>query len=356
MKLLLISTLYPTKDHPDYGTYVKAIHQAYLDQGMEVDLVTFMREGGKLKKALEMRRFKSALKDALERASDYDVINVQYPYFAAPIIRKKLYQLRTPIVTSVHGSDVFADSAYKEKQLEDTAVLMANSHRVITPSEFFKKKLLENYLLEPTRVTSCPPGGFDGSAYSGTRRASETLRISVVGRLVLEKGLPTVFKALSELKDELPSYELRIVGGGEDESVLKSLAEKEQVSAVFTGAVSPKELPVIYESTDLFIFPTELEESLGMVGLEAMYGGAFVIASEIGAIPEYLENQVEGLLFKPGDVSSLKEAIISYLGLSEEDKHAMIERAKMKASSYEKSQVARELYDLMKRVQREETL
>lgn len=75
------------------------------------------------------------------------------------------------------------------------------------------------------------------------------------------------------------------------------------------GWVEGDEKEHVFETSQLFVFPS-LNDSFGLVNLEAMVHGLPIISTNVGAIPEYIENNVNGLLINPGDSKSLAESIV----------------------------------------------
>ena len=61
--------------------------------------------------------------------------------------------------------------------------------------------------------------------------------------------------------------------------------------------------------SDIFVLPSVEREGLGLAIIEAMAMRKPVIGSELGGIPEVIENGVNGLLFPPGDTDKLLYAI-----------------------------------------------
>jgi len=78
---------------------------------------------------------------------------------------------------------------------------------------------------------------------------------------------------------------------------------------LFSGFVSYDDLPKYYTMADLVIVPSEIYESFSYTVAQAMSCGKAVIASNIGGIPETLNYSAAGLVFKPGDSSSLTNKI-----------------------------------------------
>ena len=79
-------------------------------------------------------------------------------------------------------------------------------------------------------------------------------------------------------------------------------------------------MPDAYAAMDVFILPS-LIEGLPMVLLEAMASGLSVIASEVGNIPEVLENGRCGMLVEPGREHRLANAMIELLSSGEKRGH-----------------------------------
>lgn len=87
-----------------------------------------------------------------------------------------------------------------------------------------------------------------------------------------------------------------------------------------------------------------MEESLGLVGLEAMACEVPVIGSYIGGLKDYIKDKENGFFFTPGNAEELSNKIELYLSLSSSEKQKMTEAAKRKAQRYASEIVGRELY------------
>jgi len=130
-------------------------------------------------------------------------------------------------------------------------------------------------------------------------------RLGFVGRLSPEKGLTVLVEAFGNLR-RAHDVHLNIIGEGPVKgSVLrqvKSLGLQDQVT--FHGYMPDPE--AIYSMMDLLILPS-LTEGIPLTLLEGMSFGLPIIASDVGGIPEIVENNRSGLLVKPGSVNDLVE-------------------------------------------------
>lgn len=134
------------------------------------------------------------------------------------------------------------------------------------------------------------------------------LNIVFVGRLADGKGIFDLLKAVQGLGDKV---HLTIIGDGELKNDLKAYVELNNLNTFvkFTGNKPwGEELFKELSRKDVLILPS-YSEGLPLVILEAMSMGLPVIASEVGGIPEIVKDKKNGLLFRPGDITTLKEHI-----------------------------------------------
>lgn len=131
-----------------------------------------------------------------------------------------------------------------------------------------------------------------------------------IGRLSKEKGVNYLLQAVKELPKEI---ELHIVGKGPEEENLKKYAGANNLDNVkFLGFKNRKKIKEEYQNCIATILPCNWFEIFGMTNIESFINGKPVIASNIGGIPEIVENNVNGLLFEPANVEQLKKSILSY--------------------------------------------
>ncbi len=137
--------------------------------------------------------------------------------------------------------------------------------------------------------------------------AKEKFVILCVGRLELLKGTHRLLKVFSELK--LKNAELWLVGNVLPEMVpfLKQYGE----GVKCLGVQSKSKLVELYNSSDLVCLPS-IQESFGLVLLEAMACGVPIAASIYSGAPDIIQNEKEGSLFNPFDEVQLKQILMKY--------------------------------------------
>lgn len=182
-----------------------------------------------------------------------------------------------------------------------------------------------------------PGGGSDGPG----------LRLGYVGRLEEHKGVQVVIEAMRGYG----SWSLEIVGEGPYRQALMQQVRSAMLASQVNqrGFVPHHELPRLYRSFDVLVVPSlptaAWEEQFCRVAVEAMASGVPVVASASGALPEVLGDG--GLLFRPGDVSQLRD-VLRRLESDRELRRTLVEAGLLRARQFSWKAVAsrhRELYE-----------
>lgn len=129
-----------------------------------------------------------------------------------------------------------------------------------------------------------------------------SFKIISVGRLEGEKGHINLLNAISQL-DDVPKYEVHIVGDGSQKANLEKFAKDNNLSVIFYGSVTDRDqLFSLLADSDVFIIPS-LTEGMPRALLEAMAVGLPCIGSNVGGIPEVLS---ANMLYEATDIGELK--------------------------------------------------
>ncbi len=132
--------------------------------------------------------------------------------------------------------------------------------------------------------------------------------VGVVGRLELEKGHPTLLEAWPLVLERVPRAYLLIVGEGSRQDALHQIAREQGIErhVIFTGRRD--DIPAVTAALDVAVLPS-YREAQGLTILEAMAMSRPVVASNVGGIPEMVEDGVTGLLVPPHDPPALAAAV-----------------------------------------------
>jgi glycosyltransferase involved in cell wall biosynthesis len=77
---------------------------------------------------------------------------------------------------------------------------------------------------------------------------------------------------------------------------------------VFLGSVPQERMPEVYRGADVAVLPS-LREATSIAGLEAMATGLPIVGTNVGGIPEIVQDGISGLLVPPGEPVAMAEAL-----------------------------------------------
>lgn len=175
-----------------------------------------------------------------------------------------------------------------------------NLDYIVTPSHFFRKKLIEWGWNEKKLVYI--PNFIDSSKIVPNYNPGKYFLY--FGRLAPEKGVDTLIDAAISAK-----INLVIAGTGPYEKQLKSIsAENDNVK--FVGYKSGNALWDLIHNSRAIVLPSEWYENAPISILEAYAAGKPVLGANIGGIPEMLQDNVTGYIFKSNDTEELKDVLL----------------------------------------------
>ncbi len=133
-----------------------------------------------------------------------------------------------------------------------------------------------------------------------------------VGRLNRRKGPQLAIEAMAQLPDRAT---LGIVGSGDMERELRRLVQKYNLDSRvrFTGFLESDDLQQQYSKGCAVLLPGMIPENCPMSVQEAMAACRAVIATNVGGIPDLVEDGVSGYLVPPGNVPALAAAMQKFL-------------------------------------------
>ena len=137
-------------------------------------------------------------------------------------------------------------------------------------------------------------------------------KIGYAGRIVANKGIVDLIYALKILREK---YELDcelVLAGKVDGSFAKtyqSCTEKSGMEKFIKGPQFYTDMKLFYQNIDVFVLPTLVPESFGLVLCEAMYSGVPSISTNTGGQTEIIQDRVSGILIAPSQTYALAEQI-----------------------------------------------
>ena len=218
-----------------------------------------------------------------------------------------------PFSFTAHAKDIYTSDS---RQLREKIEL---SRFVVTCTEYNRRHLLEISDGQKTSIHRIYHG-IDMALFSGHYRQHQSpthpYRILTIARLTAKKGLPTVYKALKILADKGVPFEHTLIGDGEERKLILKLITKLGLSSLTRWLGTQPHHVVLdhYRAADLFVLGCEVapngdRDGIPNVLIESMAMGVPVVATDISAIPELVQDGKTGLLAPAGRPDKLAEAM-----------------------------------------------
>ncbi len=187
--------------------------------------------------------------------------------------------------------------------------MLRHAKKVIAPSLYIGEILTEAYGVPKERITV----NYDAAEKTEILHIPATMvphQIVTTSRLVAWKGIDGIIRAIALLIKEFPDISLLIAGDGPEEESLKALVQEVHLDShvQFLGRVSRAETWHIRKMSELYVLNSTYE-GLPHVLFTSFAAHIPVIATDIPANHEVIENGISGLLIAPGDDKALAEAI-----------------------------------------------
>jgi len=213
------------------------------------------------------------------------------------------------MVLTVHSteygrSSLHSPDSYTIDGIEWWATYEAD--KLIVTTEFMRREVCDNFRV-PWEKVEIVPNGIDLRKFptsvdrEAVRRrygihAHEKL-VLCVGRLVPQKGVEYLIKAVPLIAQRHRDAKFIIVGDGWLKSHLEYLARSTEHGGKisFTGFISDSELAALLMSADVLVVPS-IYEPFGIVAIEGMAAGVPVVATQIGGLSEIVEHDKTGIL------------------------------------------------------------
>ena len=157
-------------------------------------------------------------------------------------------------------------------------------------------------------VSSFTPARSREAAKAKLEKQNKVL-VLFIGRLVPQKSLPTLLKALHQAVKSCPNLHLVLVGGGIEQAALQGLVDELKLREFVTFAGNQSDVKPYLNAADIFVLPSE-SEGMSNALMEGMATGLPCIATPVGANLEMLDNGKYGMLVPVGNVGAWAAALV----------------------------------------------
>lgn len=194
--------------------------------------------------------------------------------------------------------------------------------KIIAVSNYTKNQVINTYDTDPNNICTIYNGidlyGYDFSEEEILKTKKQfnldnATTLLFVGRVNdPRKGLSFLLYSLRQVLNNF-NVNLIIVGKG-DQTEARKLSEFLGISnnVLFTGFVNENDLKKYYSLCDIYVCPSKLE-GFGLTILEAMAASKPIVATNVGAIPEIIENRVNGILVESENIDHMTNAICTFI-------------------------------------------
>jgi glycosyltransferase involved in cell wall biosynthesis len=235
-----------------------------------------------------------------------------------------------------------------QKRREMSSESSLEGTRSVCVSKYNLSKMIGNKL-EDERNLYHIPNGVDTGIFHPVEKEKK-FDLIFIGRFQRLKGLDLLLAAISILSKQGRKLTLQIVGSfteRQQEYCKKLVPEECKDCLNFTGTVKHEKIAELINSTRVLVAPSRYE-SFSLPTLEAQVCGVPVVATDIGGIPEIIENGGTGILVKPEDKEELASAIGRAVKSSSIQENALKHGPEM-ASHYDLPVISRKYEELFAR-------
>jgi glycogen synthase len=236
-------------------------------------------------------------------ASKPGLLAAHFALYAAPCLD---LMRETPLVVHFHGP--WAAESRREgsgaaaSRLKEWLERMVyrRATRLVVLSQAFGDILAREHRIGLDRIRVIP-GGVDTHRFTPTHTRGAARHVLgwpldrpivfVVRRLVRRMGLENLLASVEHARVEVPDLLVIVAGGGPLSAELrKRVAENDLEDHVrFTGVMPDEDLPLAYQAADLSMVPSIALEGFGLVVAESLASGTPVLVTDVGGLPETIE-------------------------------------------------------------------
>lgn len=275
------------------------------------------------------------------REGNFDVLHVHEP-LAPSLGVLACWAARGPIVATVHSSIERSRVLVTGYYLAQTALEKISA--LIAVSEYARRTIVDHLgadaVLIPNGVRIAP------FADAVPLRPWPGPAVGFLGRMdEPRKGLPVLLDAWPGIRARHPEARLVLMGPGDGDEILASVADEYVPSITCLGLLSESDKAAALASLDIYVAPNTGGESFGIVLLEAMAAGAPVVASDLDAFARVLDGGRCGMMFPMGDSEALAASVNALLDDASAREH-LAEAGRRRATAYDWTTVAGDLLDV----------
>jgi glycosyltransferase involved in cell wall biosynthesis len=243
-----------------------------------------------------------------------DIIHIQGGYLWFSLILPILHFKKYPLITTFHDAKPHIGENHFRTRFVNYCGRMY-SDKIIVHGEKLKEIMIQEYNLPEGKIEVTPIGEHNVRPFKKYERKNlkeDGNSILFFGRLWEYKGLEYLIKAEPLITEQIPGAKILIAGTGEDFKKYKEMMINEENFIVHNHYITYREGAELFQRSSLVVLPYIEASQSGVIS--SAYGFKKpIVATDVGSIPEIVDDGVTGFIVPPKDVNALAEAIIKLL-------------------------------------------
>jgi len=244
---------------------------------------------------------------------ELDLLHVHYaiPHSVSAMLARGILSCtrRLPFVTTLHGTDITLvgmDRSY----FPITRYSIEESDAVTAISEDLRRHTVEVFnVAKPIEtIHNFVNTSLYRPAEGGAPRLPRLIHLSNFRPV---KRVVDCIRVFAEVRKSVDA-ELWMVGDGPERGAAERLAHDLDLMQSIRFLGKRNDVPALLREADVLLMPSEME-SFGLAALEGMSSGVVPVGTNVGGVPELIDDGVSGFLCEVGDVATMAERVVTVL-------------------------------------------
>lgn len=320
INILVITNMYPGKNSPSFGVFIKNQVESLRKRGVNVDVIGIrdhrMGTFFILKKYM-LWTMKILLQ--IVKRKQYQIVHCHYvfPSGLFGLIFQRLFNSK--LVVTAHGGDIDKMARKNPFIFNQTRKILQKANIIIVVGKKLKKDIISDFKIDKKKILVVNMG-VDRQIFTPLPKDEAKAKLNLskhdwhilfVGNLIKAKGLDELIMAFNQLKKEYPNLQLHLIGANKEPVFLAKLQKRIKEESIedvhFYPPMKQEDIAIWMSAADVYVLPSYIE-GFGLSALEAMSCHTPVVGTDVGGLSHLLD-QDAGVLVKPHDVDSLKAGI-----------------------------------------------
>ena len=245
----------------------------------------------------------------------FDLIHAHWiiPQGLMALLARPFAESKPAVLCTSHGGDLYGLRGRFFNWLK--LFVLNHTNRLTVVSRAMLKNVL-SMGADPNKVSVMPMGVELKKYFAPPPERKEHHALLFVGRLVEKKGLRYLIEAMPQILKKNPSAYLRIAGDGPEKAALEQRISELKIndSVQLLGPVCNQDLPLVYQASNIVIFPSVIaadgdREGFGLVLVEALGCECALVVSDLPAMQDIIIDGKTAIVFPQRNVKLLAERV-----------------------------------------------